>query len=138
MGKYGSFKREVYKRPYDVHPIWRGIGCFMMILIPLMAIVGSMVTIDEGTKAGWPIPQEFLGYPRLPALAYQLPVIDIIALTISSVNNLYGIIVISLVFMVLGFAIISMVYSFAFRVTGPPRYTPLDAPEVPRGKRYKR
>lgn len=128
----------MYKRPYDVHPIWRGIGCFMMILIPLMAIVGAMVMIDEGTKAGWPIPQELLGYPHLPAMAYQLPVIDNIALAISSVNNLYGIIVISLVFMVLGFAIISTVYSIAFRVMGPPRYTPLDAPEVPRGKRYKR
>lgn len=138
MGKYGSYKQEAYKRPYDVHPIWRGIGCFMMLLIPLMAIVGSMVMIDEGTKAGWPIPQELLGYPRLPALAYQLPVVDKIALTISSVNNLYGIIVISFVFMVLGFAIISLVYSFAFRLIGPPRYTPLDAPEVPRGKRYKR
>jgi hypothetical protein len=138
MGKYGSFKQEIYKRPYDVHPIWRGIGCLMMILIPLMAIVGAIVMIDEGTKAGWPIPQELLGYPKFPAMAYQLPVIDNIALAISSVNNLYGIIAISLVFMVLGFAIISMVYSFAFRVMGPSRYTPLDAPEVPRGKRYKR
>ena len=138
MGKYGSFKQEVYKRPYDVHPIWRGIGCLMMILIPLMAIVGAVVMIDEGTKAGWPIPPELLGYPRLPAMAFQLPVIDNIAIAISSVNNLYGIIAISFVFMILGFAIISMVYSFAFKVMGPPRYTPLDAPEVPRGKRYKR
>jgi len=138
MGKYGLFKQEMYKRPYDVHPIWRGIGCFMMILIPLMAIVGAMVMIDEGTKAGWPIPQELLGYPQMPSMAYQIPVIDKIALTISSVNNLYGIIAFSMVFMVLGFAVISMVYSFAFKVMGPPRYTPLDAPEVPRGKRYRR
>lgn len=128
----------MYKRPYDVHPIWRGIGCFMMILIPLMAIVGAMVMIDEGTKAGWPIPQELLGYPQMPSMAFQIPVIDKIALTISSVNNLYGIIAFSMVFMVLGFAVISMVYSFAFKVMGPPRYTPLDAPEVPRGKRYRR
>lgn len=138
MGKYGSFKQEMYKRPYDVHPVWRGIGCIMMILIPLIAIVGSMVTIDEGTKAGWPIPYELLGYPRLPAMAYQIPVIDNIAIAISSVNNLYGIIAISLVFMIIGFAFISMFYSFAYKMIGPPRYTPLDAPEVPRGKRYKR
>jgi hypothetical protein len=138
MGKYGSFKKEMYKRPYDVHPVWRGIGCIMMILIPLIAIVGSLVTIDEGTKAGWPIPYELLGYPRLPAMAYQIPVIDNIAIAISSVNNLYGIIAISLVFMIIGFAFISMFYSFAYKMIGPSRYTPLDAPEVPRGKRYKR
>jgi hypothetical protein len=138
MGKYGSFKQEMYKRPYDVHPVWRGIGCIMMILIPLIAIVGAMVTIDEGTKAGWPIPYELLGYPRLPAMAFQIPVIDNIAIAISSVNNLYGIIAISLVFMIIGFAFISMFYSFAYKMIGPSRYTPLDAPEVPRGKRYKR
>ena len=138
MGKYGSYKQEAYKRPYDVHPIWRGIGCIMMILIPLLAIVGSMVMIETGLKEGWPIPPELLGYPRLPATAYQIPVIDNIARTISSVNNLYGIIAFTLIFMLLGFAIISFVYSAAFRFMGPPRYTPLDAPEVPRGKRYRR
>ena len=138
MSKYGSYKQEMYKRPYDVHPVWRGIGCIMMILVPMMSIVGAMVLIDTGTKEGWPIPQELLGNPRFPALAYQIPVLDNIARTISNVNNLYGIALISLVFMILGFAIISMFYSFAYRMMGPSRYTPLDAPEVPRGKRYKR
>ena len=138
MSKYSSYKQEMYKRPYDVHPIWRGIGCLMMILVPLVSIVGAMVLIDTGTKEGWPIPPDLLGYPRLPVMAYQLPVIENIARTISSVNNLYGIVLISLVFMILGFAIISMFYSFAYRAMGPSRYTPLDAPEVPRGKRYKR
>ena len=138
MGKYGTFKQEPYKRPYDVHPIWRGIGCIMMILIPLVSIVAALVVIDTGTKQGWPIPYELMGNPRFPAYAYQIPVIDILARTVSSVNNLYAIVVFSAVFMILGFAIISFVYSAAFRVVGPPRYTPLDAPEVPRGKRYKR
>lgn len=138
MGKYGSFKQEVYKRPYDVHPIWRGIGCIMMILIPMVSIVGALVLIDEGTKQGWPIPPELLGYVRLPAMAYTLPVINNIAMSISSVNNLYAIALFSIVLMVIGFAIISLVYSAAYRMMGPPRYTPLDAPEVPRGKRYKR
>ena len=138
MSKYSSYKQEMYKRPYDVHPVWRGIGCIMMILVPLMSIVGAMVLIDTGTKQGWPIPRELLGNPSLPAMAYQIPVLDNIARTISSVNNLYGIALISLVFMILGFAIISMFYSFAYRMMGPSRYTPLDAPEVPRGKRYKR
>jgi hypothetical protein len=79
-----------------------------------------------------------MGYPRLPALAYQLPVIGEISRSVSSVNNLYAIALFSLVFMILGFAVISLVYSFAYKAMGPSRYTPLDAPEVPRGKRYKR
>jgi hypothetical protein len=138
MGKYGSFKQQPFQRPYDVHPIWRGIGCFMMILIPLVSIVGAMVLIETGQKEGWPFPYELMGYPRLPALAYQLPVIGEISRSVSSVNNLYAIALFSLVFMILGFAVISLVYSFAYKAMGPSRYTPLDAPEVPRGKRYKR
>jgi hypothetical protein len=138
MGKYGSFRQKPYQRPYEVNPIWRGIGCFMMILIPLVSIVGALVLIDTGQKEGWPLPYELMGYPRLPVEAYMIPVISNIARSISSVNNLYGIVVFSIVFMVLGFAIISLVYASAFRVMGPPRYTPLDAPDVPRGKRYKR
>jgi hypothetical protein len=138
MGKYGSFKQEAFKRPYEVHPVWRGIGCILMVLIPLVSIVGAIVLIDEGTKKGWPFPIELMGYPRLPALAYKIPVISDIANPISSVNNLLAIIVFSVVFMILGFGIISLVYSFAYKAMGPSRYTPLDAPEVPRGKRYKR
>jgi len=138
MGKYGTFKQEVYKRPYEVHPIWRGIGCLMMIMIPLVSIVGAIVLIDSGQKQGWPFPYELMGYPRLPALAYQIPVISDIARPISSVNNLFAIAVFSVVFMLLGLAVISLVYSFAYKAMGPSRYTPLDAPEVPRGKRYKR
>jgi hypothetical protein len=138
MGKYGSFKQQPFKRPYEVHPIWRGIGCIMMILIPLVSIVGSLVLIDTGQKQGWPLPYELMGNPRFPAMAYQIPVIEDLARSISSVNNLYAIAVFSIVFMILGFAIISLVYSFAFKAVGPSRYTPLDAPEVPRGKRYKR
>ena len=77
MGKYGSFKQELYKRPYDVHPVWRGIGCIMMILIPL-DFDRRVNGLDRrpGQKQGWPIPYELMGYPRLPAMAYQIPVID--------------------------------------------------------------
>jgi hypothetical protein len=138
MGKYGSFKQEAFKRPYEVHPVWRGIGCILMVLIPLVSIVGAIVLIDEGTKKGWPFPIELMGYLHLPALAYKIPIISDIANPISSVNNLLAIIVFSVVFMILGFGIISLVYSFAYKAMGPSRYTPLDAPEVPRGKRYKR
>jgi hypothetical protein len=138
MSKYGTFKQQPYKRPYEVHPIWRGIGCLMMVLIPLVSVVGALVLIDTGTKKGWPFPYELLGYPRLPAMAYSIPVISDIARTISSVNNLYAIAVFSLLLMILGFAVISLVYASAFKVVGPSRYTPLDAPEIPRGKRYKR
>jgi hypothetical protein len=138
MGKYGSFKQEAFKRPYEVHPVWRGIGCILMLLIPIVSIVGAMVLIDAGTKNGWPFPPEIMGNPRFPSIAYTLPIVNNIAGTISSVNNLYAIMLFSVIFMIAGFAVISLVYSTAFKVMGPPRYSPLDAPDVPRGKRYKR
>ena len=37
------------RRPWKVHPVWRGIGCFMAILIPIMAWAGAIVMISTMT-----------------------------------------------------------------------------------------
>jgi hypothetical protein len=97
-----------------------------------------MIIIDMGEKEKWPLPVELMGTPRFPALMYSLPVLrDIISL-LSGIENLWAIVVISLALMVFGFFLFSFAYSLVYKVVGPPRYSRLDAPEVPRGKRYSR
>jgi hypothetical protein len=138
MGKYSKFGQKEFKRPYDVHPIWRGIGCIMMILVPVLSIVTAMVIIDEGLKRGWPLPPEMLGFIQFPPLTYQIPVVNNFARTISSVPNLMGIIVFSLFILIVASGLVSFLYSAIYRMFGPPRYTALDAPETRVAKRYKR
>jgi hypothetical protein len=138
MAKYSKFAQQDYKRPYDVHPIWRGIGCIMIILIPALSIIAAMVLIDEGLKRGWPLPIEMLGFIQFPPTVYQIPVINNFARTISSIPNLLGIIVFSIMILIIASGLMSFLYSALYRVFGPPRYTALDAPETRSAKRYKR
>jgi hypothetical protein len=138
MGKYNKFSQKEFKRPYDVHPIWRGIGCIMMILVPALSIIGAMVLIDEGINRGWPLPPEMLGFIQFDPLAYKIPVIGDFARTISSVPNLMGIIVFSIFILIVASGLGSFLYSALYRMFGPPRYTALDAPETRKARSYKR
>lgn len=46
-----------------VHPVWRGIGFIMIILIPAMAYGLTTVILDLNGKNNWfPIPPEFMIY----------------------------------------------------------------------------
>ena len=140
MSKYNQFERNAgAKKPgEEVHPIWRGIGCVMMVLIPVLSVIGALVIIETGKEQKWPLPAELLGTPQFPYLMYTLPVVRDFTATVSKVDDLFAIGLISVVLMILGFFVLSFLYSLAYKIVGPPRYTRLDAPDVPRGKRYKR
>ena len=132
--KYGKKSEE---RPWKVHPIWRGIGCFLVILVPIMAWAGAELFMQSNT------------WVPLPAVLYQpvlIPMtgIDIIDSISSAINSIlsgfgvtYGIIFFTFVFIFLGYGILSILYAFMYRIIGPPRYSPLDARPVPAPKRLK-
>ena len=47
MGKYERFDYQTRKKPPPkIHPIWRGIGCMMLILIPVVAYAAANVFAD--------------------------------------------------------------------------------------------
>jgi hypothetical protein len=48
-----------------VHPVWRGIGFIMIILIPALSYVASLRLLELNGQYGWyPIPPEFLIFYR--------------------------------------------------------------------------
>lgn len=54
MGKYEAYsnkRKPPVKR--EVHPIWRGIGFVMLILIPFMSYIGTLILLEENAKKGW-------------------------------------------------------------------------------------
>jgi len=104
------------KRPWTIHPVWQGIGCLMMILIPLMSYAGAVLLVDANIQNRWfPIPQELIGPPGQPLLYTQLGI--------------------TVLFSMFGFIFLVIAYSILYRVTGPPKYGPTDAPPARRRKR---
>ena len=115
MGKFTKFSTvvEPKKRPWKIHPIWRGIGCVIIILIPIISYAGSVLLVDANLKNRWlPIPREFIGPAGMEMLYIQIGVTILLILS--------------------GYIFIVFLYSILYRSLGPPQKGPLDAPPVRR------
>jgi len=112
------FRQPEPKHKEPVHPIWRGIGCLLIIIIPIISFAASTILYKQG------LPQRYI--PLSPDLAWQVNVPGF-----GFIPLLY-ILVITGVITVLGFIVMTVVYSLVFRVGGSSRYGPLDAPPIKR------
>jgi len=128
MGKYRSSSRvRSTAPPKGPHAIWRGIGCFMMLLIPVISIAAAKATIDFGVGR-WPIPVELLGVPRPPDFFYKSSGLMTIFSLVTGWNNFYAIATASIIYMIPISSVISLIYGIVYNVTGPSRYGPTDEP----------
>jgi hypothetical protein len=138
MAKYKSYERKEIRRTHEIHPIWRGIGCIILIIIPIMAYLATTVLIQQGQKDQWAMPSDLMGHPQLPPWLYQFAFTRQFAAPIASVNNLYALIAGTFLLTILAFGILAVIYGWSYRVVGPSRFTPLDAPEVDRQAKRRR
>ena len=141
MGKYDSLNRKRKNNPNPgPHPIWRGIGCLMIVLMPVISFGLAALTMDTALREKWPLPVQFLGTPQLPRFLYRSDVLVPMLDAIRSVTNLYGYIAFTVLYAVILAAVLSFVYAIAYRVVGPPTYGPLDMPPLKgqKAQRYKR
>ena len=140
MTKYTVASRRGAKGPeHETHPIWRGVGCFMILFVPFASWFAATVTVQLAIAQKWPFPYQIMGYPVMPREMMQLPVLSSVGYFLQSQQNLYAILLITILYIVVIGAILSLVYSFLWRYIGPPRYGPLDAPPPKIAvKRYKR
>ena len=124
MGKYDRYDkpRQSAKQP-KMHPIWRGIGCLMLILIPVMAYAAADVFLQAAPGLGL--------FPRTGDI-YRNIDLNFITLPFSIGEALF-----TIFFAVLGFVAFSLVYSLVYRIAGPPKYGPTDAPPPKRTKRRR-
>lgn len=137
--KYTTVQKKEIVRPYKIHPVWRGIGFLMMVLVPVMSWAGAMLLVELGFKQGWAFMWELTGTVSLPDIFYLIPGIRNIASWISSIQNLRAIMLFFLGLMLVFSGIMSLLYAMIYQIVGPPRYTPLDAPaSKTRVKRYTR
>lgn len=102
MGKYESQMRGKTReeREKRAHPIWRGVGFGLAILIPIISYAGSEELIKANRKFGWlPMPTDLVARPG-DFLYFGDPWIYLkIALTLMLMFVLY------VVFMLITFAV---------------------------------
>ncbi len=140
MTKYTvASRRRPMNEKEQVAPIWRGIGCIMFIVVPLLSLGAAYAVVQIAVAANWPMPYQIMGYPALPSWLMKVEGLVPIVLWIESIQNLYAILILTVLFIVAIGALVSWLYSVVYKLVGPPRYGPLDAPPAKgRIKRYTR
>jgi hypothetical protein len=117
MGKYTIYSRRPppKKRPWRVHPIWRGIGCLMLIIIPVLSYAGAVLLLQANMQRGWvPVPAEFMRNVHLP--------------WIGVINHMTATLIVTILLIFVGFGALMVLYALMYRLVGPSRLGPLDAP----------
>jgi hypothetical protein len=141
MGKYTfSSSREQKAKDTDrPHSVWNGLGCLMMVVVPVMSIAGAILTVQFGLSAGWPFPAVLLRHITAPDWIYFMPGLARLLLKVFSVNYLLAYIYISVIYIVVLGGLMSILYAILYRMTAPSQYGPMDAPPIKKkAKQYKR
>jgi hypothetical protein len=115
MSKYNqAYQRSTSKpRPWSVHPIWRGIGCLLIILIPIISFAAAKILVQENLQQKWvEIPAELKGNFDVPSLGHVL----------------FADLAVTIILMVIGFGLLTVGYALIYRIFGPSPYGPMDVP----------
>jgi hypothetical protein len=117
MGRNFQHDQNSRGMPRDnkVHPIWQGIGCLMLIAIPILSYAGAVLLVEENMTRHWlPAPSELLQTVFIPVAGVSVP-------------HLYANLLVAFLLALLGFTILTMAYGALYSAIGPSRYGPLDA-----------
>lgn len=115
MSKYNqTYRRPAPKsKPWSVHPIWRGIGCLLIVLIPIISFAGATMLVKENLQQRWvQIPDELKGSFDVPSIGQVL----------------FADLAVAVILMVIGFGLLTIVYAIIYRMFGPSPYGPMDVP----------
>jgi len=137
MAKYAKYRIKSAEKK-GMNPLWRGIGCILIVIVPLMAY-GLMLVFVPPLIATGKVPNQLLGYVQFPDWAYKFRAVAGIAGFIGSINNLWMNILTWFVMLLILIAVASLLYSMIYSLVGPARYSELDAPPAKyKAKVYKR
>ena len=139
MAKYQSYQKQKDLPRNEVHPVWRGIGCLIMIITPIISGAAAQVLLQLGKAQKWPFLYELRDVIRFPEYIYKIPYILVAANYISSIYYLKALLLFFFLVLILLSGVFAVLNVTLYRMIGPPRYTAIDAP-APRvkTKRYTR
>ncbi len=120
-------------------PVWRGIGCLLMIIVPVLSWVLAFQAVEWASSSKWQLPYQLMGHAVTPAILWKVPYLPAALAFIERQPHLYMTLLVTFLFVVALSALLSALYSFLYRLVGPPRLGPFDVPqpEIKVG-RYKR
>jgi hypothetical protein len=138
MGKYNKYavSRSKDDKQWEVHPVWRGIGCLLGILVPIMSYTGAALLVRENFQNNWfKVPEELAATVDFSQIYRFLPGLKTFFLNLGPIYYLE--ILLTFVFLVIGFGAISVLYSTMYSAVGPSRYGAYDSPPVGRASRSR-
>jgi hypothetical protein len=101
MGRYQQYQRDVRDEPTGPHPVWRGIGFLLLALIAIMSYAGANLLVEANKTRGWiVVPAGIRG-------------------GVSWAPDLYSELIVMFFLMMIGFGIITIVYSIIYRISRP-------------------
>jgi hypothetical protein len=114
MSKYDpTYAQSTRRLGRPVHPIWRGIGCILLILLPILAFAGAKLLVQANIKQRWiNIPQEMTG-------SFTAPLVG---------RVFFADLAVWIILIVIGFGLLTAVYALIYRLLGPPTRGPLESP----------
>lgn len=138
MGKYQSGVKHEEPKSEGPPPIWRGIGCLLIVLVPLISYATADLTLPFLQERGL-IPRDLLFTPQTPDWLRIAPVLAQIYQALFGRYGILAILVLTIIYTILIGGILTVLYAYLYKLTAPPRYGPTDAPP-PRVKvkKYKR
>ena len=129
MSKYrSSATRRQKPRDTGPHFVWRGLGCLMMIIIPIISFASAYEIVKYGLVHKWPIPYQLMGTPHLPDIIHKSNALWFVFGRLTGIQNFYAYLSIGILIMILLSGAISVIYAIIYRALGPSRWGPLDMP----------
>lgn len=138
MGKYRSSTRRDVMAPKQPPAIWRGIGCLLIILVPVLSYAAAELSLPFFLNRGL-VPRELLITPHVPDWLWTVPVLAQFVQSLIGRYAFPAVLVLTFIYILFITGILTVFYAFMYQLTAPSRYGPMDAPP-PRikVKKYKR
>lgn len=119
---------------------WRGIGCLLMIILPVMSFAGAIVLLQIPYIRGlfYQASPALFGPPSLPPVLWKIKSLAPFFSIIYSWTDLEAKLILTFMVLLVLSGVIGVVYAATYRSTNR-RYGPKDAPPSRRKvKKYKR
>lgn len=114
--KYTKYSMGQPEQPWTIHPVWRGIGCLMMVIIPIMSYAGGVLLVQANNEARWvPVARELTQAVEVPF--------------VGPVPALYANLIAAGILALIGFALLTLLFAVFTRFTTPPM-GPYDSPPL--------
>lgn len=128
MPKYGAYQRQVSREEREarqtIHPIWRGVGFALIVLIPLLSYAAMQVLLQQNAVKNWfPLPVDLAARPG--------------NFLYTGDPWIYFKILVTFVIMLVLFALFTLITFLINSAFAPPRYGPFDVPPI-KGRVRKR